>query len=482
MTSANLSHPLQGLWRITAVLRSIVGLFMLAAFTIVFLSLSSWDLFSFLLGCSIFFAALFVVRPVSGRAFAGEREAFLLSTLVLWVFLMVSEAIFTHVQTTASAAKGDVATGAIYQALSWILSAAVLIFITSFRPTYVRRLFVGPLKWVSIFAIAVVISCPLSPKPSYSLALAFKLCLIVLTLHAIAEAIEDEKSTMRLFAAVFVGTLMIVSKALINQLLQPDAFSGGRLPNVGLSGTCGVLLLLCLLFFSLKKNLFFVMCGTYAVVVMIVCGTKGGLIASFVSIMAFFVLLKRPAQALGVGFVFGLVFMFCVLFTPLGKSLEKYSEAGSASTLTGRTNLWAETWPNITSHPLLGNGYRASRFLSEDVPGVFKDAGNMHNSFLEVLYNNGLAGLIPIAVIIILTVGNLKTVILRPPTLELRYYAAAALALEIHFVVWGLVAVTFGGQPDDRFMTFFALLVISMFLRGQCDRKYRETVCDAYSY
>lgn len=223
------------------------------------------------------------------------------------------------------------------------------------------------------------------------------------------------------------------------------------------------------------------MCGTYAVVVMIVCGTKGGLIASFASLMMFFVLLKKPAQALAVGFVFGLIFILCVLFTPLGKSLEKYSEAGSVTTLTGRTNLWSETWPNITSHPLLGNGYRASRFLSEDVPGVFKDAGNMHNSFLEVLYNNGLAGLIPIAAIIILTVVNLRSVILRPPTFELRYFAVAALALEIHFLVWGLVAVTFGGQPDDRSMTFFALLVISIFLRSQSDKKYRETFRDAYS-
>ena len=100
----------------------------------------------------------------------------------------------------------------------------------------------------------------------------------------------------------------------------------------------------------------------------------------------------------------------------------------------------------------------------------------MHNSFLEVLYNNGLAGLIPLVVIIVLTVVNLKPVILRPPTLQLRYYAAAALALETHLFVWGLVAVTFGGAPDARFMTFFALLLISMYLRSQCDKTYRKTV------
>jgi O-antigen ligase len=414
--------------------------------------------------------------PLSGKAVAGERDAFLSALLVVWAFFMVSEAIFTHPQSTASAAKGHVDPGAMYQALSWLLDSAVFAFITCFRPAYLRSLFTGPLKWASFFGIVAVISCPLSPKPVYSLALAFKLCVIILVFHAIGEAIYSQAGIFKLFFAIFLGTLIIVTKAFITELLQPDPFRSGRLPNVGLSGTCGVLLLLCLLFFFLKKNLAFAMCATYSVIVMIVCGTKGGMVASFVSLMMFFVLLKRPAQALAVSFVFGLIFILCVLFTPLGKSLEKYSEGGSATTLTGRTNLWTSAWPNIKSHPIFGNGYRASRFLSEDVPGAFKDAGNMHNSYLEVLYNNGLLGAIPILIINVLTVVNLKTVLLNPPSMQLRFYAVAALALEIHFFVWGLVAVTFGGQPDDRFMTFFAVFLVSMFLRSQCDKEYRQVV------
>src|SRR5258708_34427117 len=100
----------------------------------------------------------------------------------------------------------------------------------------------------------------------------------------------------------------------------------------------------------------------------------------------------------------------------------------------------------------------------------------MHNSFLEVLYNNGLAGLLPILAINILIVCNLRKVIVRPLHLRLRYYAAAAFALQIHLVVWGLVSATFGGAPDNRFMTLFALLLISMFLRGQCDKTYWNAV------
>jgi O-Antigen ligase len=476
MASTVLTYPFRTLWKWKGFFTGIFVVLSIALFTILALGLTSWDLFQFLLGCGLFFGALCLARPLSGRAVVGEKKAFLAPVLVIWLFLAVSEAIFSHFQSTASAAKGHVDPGAIYQALSWILAGGVLVFITTFRPAYLRRLFVGPLKWASIFAIVVIISCPLSSKPFYSLVLAFKLCEIVLALHAIGEAIDDEKGIIWFFTLMLVGTFIIVSKAFINELLQPDPFRSGRLPNVGLSGTCGILLLLCLLFFFLKKNLLFAMIGTYSVIVMIVCGTKGGMVASFASLFMFFVLLKRPAQAIAVSFVFGVIFLLCVLFTPLGKSLEKYSEGGSATTLTGRTNLWANAWPNIRSHPLLGNGYRSSRFLSEEVPGAFKDAGNMHNSFLEVLYNNGLAGFIPILIMNFIILANLKAVILRPRSMQQRYFAVTALALEIHLFVWGLVAVTFGGQPDDRFMAFFALVLISAFLRAEGDKEDRKTI------
>ncbi len=476
MTSTTLTYPLPAQSRRRGLLRGLLGICALAVVTIAMMGFASEDLFTFLLACAVFFTALCLARPLSGRAFAGEREAFLLATLVIWVFLMISETIFSHAQTTASAAKGHVDPSAAFQALSWILSFLALAFISCFRPAYLRRLFSGPLKWAPVFAVVAVISCPFSPKPMYSAALAFKLCVIVLTLCAIAEAIEDKKGVLLLFAALFLGQLIVVTKSFLAPLLGPDPFKGGRLPMVGLSGACGVLLLLCLLILFVQKNLFFLLCAIYSVVVMLLAGNKGGMVASFVSLVMFFVLLKRPAQALAVSLGFSVLLLLAVAFTPLGKNLEKYSEEGNAGTLTGRTNLWADAWPNIRSHPILGNGYRASRFLSEEVPGAFQDAGNMHNSFLEILYNDGLAGLIPIIIMNVLIVVNLKDVIVRPPSLEMRYYAAAALALFTHLFVWGLVATTFGGAPDLRFMTFFAVLLISVFLRGQSDKQYWKKV------
>lgn len=484
MTSTTLTYPLRTGRRL-GVLRSILGISFIAIVTLLVLSVAgiSSDLFFFLVACATFASVLCIARPLSGRALAGGRESVLLGTLVIWVFLMVSEAIFIHNQTTANAAKGNVGANALYQAVSWILSLGALALISCFRPAYLRRLFSGPFKWASIFAIVTVISCPLSPKPMYSAALAFKLCVIVLSLCAIGEAISDEGGILRLYVALFWGILITVTAELLAPFFRsgPVFASDGRLGfMIGLSGTCGLLLLLSILFLWLTKNPWFLVCGLYSVVVMMLAGTKGGMVASFVSLMMFFLFLKKPAQALAVSFVFTGIFILCVAFTPLGRSLEKYSESGNAGTLTGRTNLWDAAWPEIKSHPILGKGYRASRFLSEEVPGAFQEAGNMHNSFLEVMYNNGLAGLIPILVMNFIIVLNLRVVITRPSTLQTRYYAAAALALYTHLFVWGIVATTIGGAPDNRFMTFFAILVISMFLRGQIDEKYRNTVYGKY--
>jgi hypothetical protein len=69
------------------------------------------------------------------------------------------------------------------------------------------------------------------------------------------------------------------------------------------------------------------------------------------------------------------------------------------------------------------------------------------------------------------TVRNLGLVLRRPLGAQERYFSAAALALFLHLLVWGMTAPTFGGTPDNRFMTFFALLVISIHLRSHVDSK-----------
>jgi O-antigen ligase len=477
VTTASLSYPAsapsrRGIYPRAAAFCAIA---LLAALALGFAAadLISWDLLTFLLASTIFVASLCLAPTLSRTSLIGEKTAFLSSTLVIWTFLMASEGIFIHFGSTESAIGGHFDPSAYYEAASWVLSCAALAFVTCFRPAYLRDVFTGPLKWASFFAIIAVVSCPLSPGFGYSLAQAFKLCVVVVALVAINRVTEDEAGIAKTFIALLVGTLALTLAGFAAPFLGPGRiFNGTRFgAMIGLSGTAGILLILSALFWLLKRSPWFLATGVFSVVLMILAGGKGGIVASVLSFIMFFVLLKKAGQALAACLAITIIFLLIVAFTPVGNALQSYSQSSNASTLTGRTDLWVAVWPEIKQRPVFGHGYRASRFVSSEVEGAFAEAGHIHNAFLEILYNNGVVGLVPILAMNFLIVVNLGHVLKRPANLHARYYAATALALYLHLLLWGITAPTFGSTADSRFMTFFAVLLVSVHLRAQSSAK-----------
>lgn len=466
---------------LSAIYRPILLVCAVALFTIVTLSVTagliSWDFLWFLFASALFMTCLCVARPLSGTARVASEQSFLTSTLVIWVFLMISEGIFVHASDTNRAVGGNFGASAFFEAASWILSFAALAFVTCFRPEYLRRVLTGPPRWATLFAIIAVASCPFSPVLVYSLAMAFKLCIIVAALLAISRSIDGITGIEKLFSALFAGTLILTLAGFVTPFLgSAPVFAGDRFGAViGLSGNAGLLLLLSVLYFILKKNPWFLLLVGFSLVLMMLVGGKGGIAASLISFLAFFAFLKNARQAVAACFGLAIVFALCVAFTPFGHNLQLYGESGNASTLSGRTQLWTDVWPEIAKHPVVGHGYRASRFVSAEVEGAFAEAGHIHNAFLEVLYNNGVVGLTPILIMNVVIVFNLGHVLRRSLPPRERYFAAAALALYLHLLVWGMTAPTFGGTPDNRFMTFFALLVISIHLRAHVNRETSNT-------
>src|SRR5215471_18914043 len=230
-------------WRPFAGLCSVA---LLTTFVLLFVGgMISWDFLLFLLISALFVAALGMARPFSGTTLASENRTLLSGSLVVWIFLMVSEGIFIHPSTTSSAVGGSFGATAYYEAASWIISFGALALFTFFRPEYLRNVFSGQLKWASIFAAIAVLSCPLSPVAKYSFALAFKLCVIVLALGAINHAIDDEGDIRKLYTALFSGTLILTLAGFVTPFVGSGAvFAGDRFGAViGLSGDAGILLL-----------------------------------------------------------------------------------------------------------------------------------------------------------------------------------------------------------------------------------------------
>jgi len=469
--SSRFSAFARGFWYLTAVFG--VAIITLMGFMLLGATLVSWSGFIFGIASALFMLLLCMAPALGGVATLSNKNAFFSANLVIWAFLMSSEGIFFHFVTTQSTEAGHFDPSSVLEALSWIVCFLALALVTAFRPGYLRNLFRGRLKWASIFGVIAVLSCPLSPNIPYSLALAFKLCVVVVTLFAVQDGMDDMSAVKRLSSAMLAGTLTIVTLGLIVPFTGngPVFGSTGRFGvMIGLSGTAGLLLLWSVLLFVWTKKPRFFVIAVFSLVPMMLAAGKGGIAASFISLLAFFAFLKKPAQALVATLCFATVFTLAIAFTPFGSFMERYAESGNASTLTGRTALWTAVWPEIMKKPIIGHGYRASRFASAEVEGAFAEAGHIHNSYLEVLYNNGIVGLIPVLTMNIIIVVNLARVVRRPGSQEIRCYAAGALALFVHLQTWGLTAPTFGSTADIRFMTFLVLVLLSEVLKSEAAR------------
>jgi O-antigen ligase len=150
--------------------------------------------------------------------------------------------------------------------------------------------------------------------------------------------------------------------------------------------------------------------------------------------------------------------------TPIGSYFQDYGEHERVDTLTGRTELWELAAPAIKASPILGHGFMSSKFISESVD-LDWDAGQMHNAFLEVLYNNGCIGLLLVLAMNVCIIRNLWRVLRSSHDPQLRTLASGCFALYSFLLLNGFVEPTFGGRPSCVFLVFQALLVLSEGLR-----------------
>jgi O-antigen ligase len=199
--------------------------------------------------------------------------------------------------------------------------------------------------------------------------------------------------------------------------------------------------------------------------VMIMSGGKAGIAAGIASVTLFYVLQKRVAA--GFGWLLGVLALgvIILLATPLATHFITYQKQGQLSTITGRTDLWKAVWPEIMQHPIVGQGYLASRFLSERVEGTFASAGHTHNGFIEAQYNNGLVGLIILVGIHFVIVKNLWRPLKDASNRNAHLLAVGSSAIYVNLLLNGLFNATFGGRASAPFMLLLGLVVVSEALR-----------------
>jgi len=396
------------------------------------------------------------------------------AAFVIWGLVLASEGIFFR-------SVGDYANllvlqgkfpGAAYgEVLSNICCLVLVLLFGISTRQYFSRLFSGDYKWLTLFAMTSLASCAYSPRPSYALAWAIKLSLVVLLIGLCSTQIHEFRDTVSFLRYSLWGYIPIVLVPVILGFFQPSAFDEeGRMspivsPNA-LGPDAGVVFLLALTLYSRVKHEGLrkaaILIGSAAFVVMILAGSKTGILGAVIGGAFFFGLRKRVGSA--VGYIAIAIVLICVLAvsTPLGSYFSHYEDSGQAGSFTGRTLLWSAVLPSIRQKPILGHGYLASTFVGIQVNAVQWDAPQLHNGFLEALYNEGLLGLIPVLMIHVVIIRNLIRVLRRASSDGGIYrIATGCFALYVHLLINGFFNASFGGKPRPSFILLMGLVLVS---------------------
>ncbi|MCA9467458.1 MAG: O-antigen ligase family protein, partial [Nitrospira sp.] len=333
----------------------------------------------------------------------------------LWGVLILAEGILVRSGTTKSAIEGEFQHAATGEAVVWLICFLIVGVLSLWSTETLRNLLAPGFRWVTIFGVLVFISVLYSANPTYSLLWTFKLILIIFVINVWISGMENLHDLTRaafVIHHVFLGLSLL---PLVQIWEGPELlFAGYRLGGVfsptGVSATAGTLTLLALMLMKLtgRYQTEFRITAFVGLVIMLMGMGKTSIVGCLIAGIGFYFLLGNLKASMGFILIMAILVLFGVFANlPMVGYVQKYQSSEMGATLSGRSELWAQSFPVIMEKILLGHGFVTSKFASLDVEDVSWDAGQLHNAFLEVLYNNGLMGFFVLLVLNGLIVRNL---------------------------------------------------------------------------
>jgi hypothetical protein len=445
----------------------IVGFMVLAALPDLMIGIETGEAF---FASAVLMVMLIVPLAARTRGIIDVRQHVLLTAMLLFSFLIVAERVFYRYSAPGAAYRGAFEPAAYAEAMIWAICSTVLLLLTFRRPGYLRHLLKPSFRWLFLLALFSMASAAYSDAKSYSLVWGFKMVLAVMLLRVILDEIESIDDVRWYFRASLWSFAALAVLCLAQFIATPNPWEGGRMTEVlsptGVSAICATLFLLGLTFYVVEPKGKYLIFAGLGFCVMLLGGGKGAIVAALMAGTAFFILRKNVK--------WGLLFLVVVLVlggvlvavTPLQRYLADYARSGEAETGTGRVGLWKVIIPAIMEKPLYGHGFVTSKFIAAEVPGVDWPAGHTHNGFLEVLYNNGVIGLLLLLAAMWRMARNLLWVIRSMRAGELRTWAIGAFAIFIFEILNGMLNASFGGRPGSAYLMLISLLMISEALAG----------------
>jgi len=381
----------------------------------------------------------------------------------LWAIMIGSEEVFSYLTEDVSAGFSS---GAYSEAMIWVFVSAAFLIYTIRYPQYLRRVFSGSFKWVSIFALICLLSCSYSESKILALAWSAKMWLVIFLLSACSEEIKGFEDILAFLKATMFGFVFLALMPLFRLIGNPEVLAEGRLYDVAaaptmLSADAAIIVLLALTLSKPKHRGWLTFVAAFGFGVMILAAGKTAIAAGILCSILFFALQKKMGSAgifvLAMIIVGGLVF----ILTPVSEYLGTYAKSDQAFSVTGRTEVWEAGWGLIKQKPIFGRGFMSSRFLADKID-VSWHPEHLHDGFLEAWYNNGIFGLFAIIMIQFVIVRNLWMV--RKASRDkpfVNQIAVGCFVVYLNVLINGLVSRAFGSRPDATFMAMFAVVLLS---------------------
>ena len=267
------------------------------------------------------------------------------------------------------------------------------------------------LAW-ALFGIVGVVSTLYSSVPTVSLMSALSV-LIYLGFSCLLAANVPMRQILMVTVwalAVYLAINWIVSLALPDVAWPIDEYGERRFAGLaGHSNTMGnnaTILLIFVLYAFYHGDLR----ATWSIPLTVLSGVTIYLSQSRGALFSVLLALALQARRLlypliAVAIIVGVVIVISGQTDAVLSLIGREGDIEEASTMSGRTELWAFVWNQIKERPVLGYGYNSFESNAVDLwYGMDRRAGvATHNNFLETLYSVGFIGALPYFIAVLLS-------------------------------------------------------------------------------
>ena len=398
---------------------------------------------------------------------------------VLWANLFILSVWIFRGRDAAQLAQNPVDSAALVRILS-VAVAGVIVFIIGLveRKEIIGQLLRGLPGLMFVYALVGLASALYSPFRALSV---YKACEIIVDVSMIAFFLScyPSRTDMKrwidfnwfmvalFIALVWVGAILFPHRAFIHGVGTLGVQISGVIPPMNPNGLGAFAAILIIISLSRtlhardqNERMMYITSLTVGVITLVLAQARTSLFGGLLAIIAVLLLNKRIKL---IGFV-ALLLVIVIISSGLPSLLLRYAMRGQSTTLfynlSGRMFYWSFAWEKFLESPIYGYGLSAgTRYvvLAQVGRGV---QSTMHNSWLEVLVNVGIVGLIPVALAYVGTWWTLLRISFRPPAWFDRTVRMLSIEMIGLLIILSVRLIT-GGHSflHDRELLLYLLVV-----------------------